>query len=551
MKKIFYISCCLLLISCYDDFDNTTEEIIEETPSTLVFTGLDGQVLNVPDLNAANYTLKVNDDIYPLDSDRFFLELNRVRKMNQSLELYKDGQLAAIAGGFLIENDVNYVSFNIMNDIFAEQIQAGSPRELDWADNIQFQLGANVSDVTGNSLTGSAEMQLSAYNTTDDLDHLPRLYMNSNGAHLLDDIELAFHINSMDDNGNKVLFDPSQSAIKVLNEKPDFDLYKWTAHAYHKLNADSSGAYSFDGSGFYVYAHAVPADIIESRIDLDNTPVSFAKLNLNASSIHSTANGKWMAIAEEGQSLEIELENPCADILQSWSSNADALTATSGLSLNNTFASMELNYEAIDCAGDNVTYPGLEVSYNNELNAFWVFRDNPVNRIIINCDESAELSSIDVETYEQGPFIEWTDAFNDELRTMSQCPDDGEGFAFVTINGISKKYAHFNVENADGVTKMASMDGQFRFKFNGDTAGSYIEQDVNIFINDPQFGPQGFAISCENSSLGCGIEYMNVTHYEEDGWLRVSMRGEIWAQTLTPPIADYYPIEAVFLTEIK
>ena len=107
----------------------------------------------------------------------------------------------------------------------------------------------------------------------------------------------------------------------------------------------------------------------------------------------------------------------------------------------------------------------------------------------------------------------------------------------------------FRLKKLMGRTSLIDPNNEMKIHFNGLSSGVYDEQSVHVFIDDEDFGPLGYSISCEQSAWGCGLDDFNVTHFESTGGiLRISFSGVMWMQTIEPPLAGNFPIEGVIVT---
>ena len=82
--------------------------------------------------------------------------------------------------------------------------------------------------------------------------------------------------------------------------------------------------------------------------------------------------------------------------------------------------------------------------------------------------------------------------------------------------------------------------------------GEYMDNEVNFFIEDEDFGDDGYKMNCENSTIGCGFDNINITHLRDmgDGLSRISFSGTLWMQTIDNPTAGNYPVEGQIITKL-
>ena len=131
---------------------------------------------------------------------------------------------------------------------------------------------------------------------------------------------------------------------------------------------------------------------------------------------------------------------------------------------------------------------------------------------------------------------------------LTECEELAEGYSYIQIEDDVKVYDAFFLEEAGERTILKSENEKVKFIFKGNAPGMYEEDEVNVLIDDEDFG---YYIKCENSPVGCGITEFNVTHYETNGGngstVRVSFSGTLWMQTVSPPVADFLDIKGVII----
>jgi len=136
------------------------------------------------------------------------------------------------------------------------------------------------------------------------------------------------------------------------------------------------------------------------------------------------------------------------------------------------------------------------------------------------------------------------------MTFLSNCQEYKEGYAYFKIEDETEVYQAFSYEydSTTETTTLISEEGNIRMKFSGDMERSYNTEEVNVFIDDENFGKDGYFIKCENAAIGCGFTMFNVTHFEDnEGLLRVSFEGKLWMQTIQNPTAGNYMIEGVIV----
>ena len=546
MKSWICILSTLLLFSCYEDYDNTSIEVIEEQPTTLVNGGVNGKVVNLNPVDYADYTLEINGDMFEIKDSFVFNYINGLSKEGQVINLVKDNVLQGMGYGFIKENDINYIEITRFPEASVVNTETGTPNEISIASDFKLVLDQNYTSTSGTPYSGSVEISNSYLNGAEYRNYLPRYVKTDGGGYVLDEIKSAFSIQLNDNQGMPVEVSASQSYIELIGQTGSFTLFKLIGNTLVELDMDNNSRFGYAGAGLYIYASKVPATLIESFLYSDEGNIAQARLNIAGINHYTTHDGVWIAALETGDVVDINLSGDCGIMVEDWTVDVSNYNSASGLKLNDNQHLLPLRLELIDCQEGLAQFPAI-LSRDQGVITKYVFRDGTVNAAIVSCNGASELAAGDALTGEKGAFIEWSNDLGDDLRYLGACSDYDQAFAYIVINGEPKLYDSFSLMKEGSSTILRSADDRFRLRFQGTEEGPYPTESVNLFINDDSFGSDGFSISCENSPLGCGIEYFNVTHFKDDDWFRVSLEGEIWAQTLDPPIAGYYPIKAVIM----
>jgi len=546
MKNWFCLLALIMLTSCYDDFDNSTTEVIEEKPRTIITTDINGKAIAPGIEDYSRLRLEFNGQSVPLKDSLFYFNASGLNKEGQLFYLYLDDRLYGLASFPLIENAVNYIEIGPAGTWQTEVISAGQDAELTLNSDVLLSIGSERVTAAGEPLSASATMEYLGFSDSESRTTLPDSYLDEDGRReRLEATDLAFMCRLSNGDGEEAYSAFGGSHIIIRNPVQNSHLYKVLGNgSLHRLEP-VDGRYSFDGNGFYIYATSVPAEMIESRMTYDNLPVPFARLELDGKPVYTTQSGQWIAQLEEGAVANAVVRNPCGDTVQEWLIDPSGFNRQTGLVLEEQNELAAVDIEVLGCQAGMIQ-PALILEHM-EGDQLMVFREEPIKVAFLACDASFGIRGFDLENGSKGPLLEWRTALDDIIRYLSACASDDTGFSYISIDGIEKRYEPFEVREMDGETVLESQDGRVLFRFDGTDEGVVNEESVNLYINDPGFGAEGFSISCQNSPLGCGIDYFNVTHYEDSGWFRVSFAGRIWAQTLQPAVASYYPIEGVIM----
>ena len=80
----------------------------------------------------------------------------------------------------------------------------------------------------------------------------------------------------------------------------------------------------------------------------------------------------------------------------------------------------------------------------------------------------------------------------------------------------------------------------------GPEKSHYESKDINIYINDPDFGTTGYYIKCEQSPIGCGFKdaVLHTTKIDGIEYLKLDLSGTLWLQKISTLQAGHFPIQA-------
>ena len=308
------------------------------------------------------------------------------------------------------------------------------------------------------------------------------------------------------------------------------------------------------GEGYYTFANYSPGVFVEGRVLKDGKPVAYQPMQWDLGSLSNricaTEQGRWIAVLPEKEEVGINLLNPCSESLQSESlqiNSTDITDETLIIEDNEHYQLMDLM--VLDCEGNIISAPNLNIG-NGESETQYAFSQGNPDLWIAVCDDFT-IEAIDESTGESGPQINWSTSIMDNPDVIAACEDLKDGYSFIKIRTEKEIFKPFTIEVEDNRTIIASQDGSVKFLFRGTEEGFYQENEVNVAINDPDFGDKGYFIQCENSSLGCGIDSFNVTHYNQDeGTFRVAFSGSLWMQTISPSVAGEFKIEGIIVIKL-
>lgn len=550
----FILLLSIVTIGCYKDADNTPPtQIIIETSEVFVNTSISGSVLDINGTVLKDYALRVNGEINSIPSDYFLLELEDLKKKGQTIHVFKDDAQIGIRTQLLVENDINHMEI-LQHDPYLQKTISESDTKIEFTKSLSAELsntrweGGYTGQVTVDyiHIDASNGMTPVGYTSLSDLaavDSKGGFYLSvktdtEDAIIAQSDNPIVLKTSSLDESVNSLFVFDRENEIWVLVKE-----------------ITSGDEVEILGEGYYTFANYTPGVFVEGKVLKEDKPVAYQPMDWDLTNLSNTfiatEKGRWIALLPEDESVEVNLLNPCDESLQTETLDIEVEDIQDqNLIIQNNSNYQSLNVSIVDCNGDEVGSPNLNVSQNEE-SVHYVFSSEYQDRWIAVCDEF-EIAAINEATGEMGPELSWSTDINGGLDVLTDCDELGEGYSFIKIREDEKVYKAFDVELEDGRTILKSQNGNVKFIFKGMEKGSYEVDEVNVLINDAEFGEKGYYIKCENSSNGCGINTFNVTHYESNasGMVRVAFSGNMWMQTLSPLVAGNWDVEGVIVIKL-
>ncbi|NNL93778.1 MAG: hypothetical protein HKO66_16160 [Saprospiraceae bacterium] len=556
-NSIYLLVFSMMFLGCYEDIDNSTSETVTEVPDTQIETGITGQILNINEANFANHTLEVNNQSYSLNNTSFYFHLDLAYKNGQLVFLKENNKIKGIANPLLIENDVNYLEISPFPNPELSNVHNNDLNQVSIAPSIAITLDQDaLLDADRTIISGSVELEHSYFNEDEVLNQIGKFAKHQDGSALVINPSLGFYIGALNNqditlNSNLTSLnlngtDFIDKALFVLNRFGDLELIQ--------DNLSNNNNISISSLGLYIVADYKPGVYMEGEILKTGHRVSYMPILNENNLIYSTSNGKWATYGEEENVVQLNILSPCKDQLEVSelsTGKVDAVNYTIELS-DDLDLVQNIKTTVVDCNGDAEVTQSINIKDGN--NSFiYVFNEAEINTWIPVCNNEFNIAGVNSSLDESGPSFLWSFDFEDDLTIVTSCEEYDNGFSYFVINGENQIYNAFDVVSDDESTSLKAMQNEVRIHFDGLVERQYNENEVRLFIEDPNFGNNGYAISCENSAFGCGISNFNVTHFEDNanGWFRAKFSGVIWAQTISPPVAGNYPIEGVILSRIR
>lgn len=555
MKKYLlpFLSILLIAVGCYEDADNTPPpRIIIETTEVIINTSISGAVVDQNGDFLEDYMLEVNDKINNIHSDYFFLELEDLKKKGQTIHVFKDNMKIGIHTHLLVENDINHMEI-LRHPAYQQKTITDINNELDYSKSLVadfssvkwengYEGNVNVDYV---AIEPSNKLTPVGYNTVSDL-----LAVDSRGG---------FYLSAYNEDGENII---AQNDFPILLKTSDLDEDINSLFVFNEENeiwvlvADFTSGDEVEilGEGYYTFANYTPGVFVEGVVKKEETPVAYQPMSWyltpQKNQICATEKGNWIALLPEQESVEINLLNPCHESVQTETLDvAMADINNQNLIVEESDNYQQLNFTVIDCNEEVVAAPNLNLT-NAGSSVQYVFSDDYPNRWIAVCDEFG-IAAVNQAEGESGPELDWSTEIDGNLDVLTDCSAYNQGFSFIRIREDEKIYGAFEMEVIGEKTVLKSQDEKVKFIFRGNQEGMYNVDEVNVLIDDEDFGDKGYYIKCENSVYGCGIDDFNVTHFQSgNGTIRATFSGTLWMQTLSPSVAGNFDVEGVIVIKL-
>lgn len=560
MKNLSIFSLIIIFVftSCYKDVDQPQElRTITEQPRTTGDSGLSGKVVLPNGDLLTDYSLVINGDSYTVENEYFYLELQNLKKQGQLIEVFQNGQLYAAAYPNILENDINQIEIQSLNDFTTINLEKET-NTVTMGSNIELTVNkADLINKNSNNLALNAELNFQVISDASVTGQMIQAAYNHEGQLVCVDAEQIILIDANESGENVGL-----ASEKLLNlqiaQSANKSLYSFNdEYGYWEFVTVITGApIVLDRLDHLAIGNHQPGLYVEGLVEENQRPISYIE-GMNSSSslsnkMRTTVSGRWAGFVIEGEALNQQLLNPCGlEINQRTFSTEEVIDNELTTQLNSNESLYNLHSQVFDCDGELIERPAVVLVQGDNNNQVYVFPDKTIDSWVSVCNIDFKVGGYDLNTGEQGPVLNWNSGITDSLEYISSCQKDQNGYSYIKIRDQIRTYDPFVTNIDNGKTTISSPSDNVRISFEGAMEGEYQVQDVNIYINDEMFGPDGYYISCESAEQGCGINDFYVSHFEEtaDGWLRASFSGVLWMQTIEPALAGNFPIEGVILTK--
>ncbi len=549
MKYILLLSSLTFFFAaCYQDDINepVVIDIIVDEPRTEMETGLMGVLRDANGDAISGYNLNINQDIYEVIGDAFFIEVKGAIKYGQLIEAYNQDRLIGLSYPYLVENDVNKIEVYPVDELLQRPLTNGV-NQLSVGEALDVTLDRN------DLLSQEEEVRFSSIALPQNLlrSYFGTIGYDTNGDELALVPTNGYVINVTKANNQLIGLDVAKT-IKLQAELGEQEAMFWyDAQRQYWLKLSSENQfYISTGFGYFMSATFKKGYYVESEVRVESGPVSFMKTEVDGLSSYTTMNGVYATIVGETET-ELSFLSPCNDSIGSVQiSGNGANQQRIEIQGAEQFITM-VNTEIVDCDGGSSVSPGIIIP-GTVSDEYYIFNEAVINHNIAVCNGYFDVAGYDYLTDGRGPSIAWQVTTEDDLGFLSHCNDDEGGFSYIMIRGDRKTYKAFTLEELDeNRYQLTSENGKVRIAFDDNGIGEYEAQQSNIYMKDEDFGADGYSINCENAAQGCNINDFYISHFERmnNGLFRVSFSGEVWMQTIRSLEYGDFPVAGVIIVK--
>jgi len=557
MRLTLLLLIILGLNSCYKDIENPTSEprvIVQEVPRSTYDTGILGTTSDANLGLISGYDLVINTQSYEVTNDNFFFEINNIKKSGQLIEINNQDKLMGLSYHYLLENDINKVRLQTLEG-FTEKLIEPGVNYLDNNESMGFEYEGTFIDIDGSEYSNDITLRAVEIIDQSILSTIASSGYLTDGTLVALYPETAYAIAFYSE--ERRLYNNNSTGSKILTNLPiGKALFVYHREFGYWLElTEENNEFLSDKLDHLVIADYKEAIYLEGTLEFNQQTISYANGmhsdDNDSYDFYSTESGRWAQVLPLSTTINSQILSPCGDIVSSSTNEITNNEFTLELNLNSSVNSIVLNQELIDCNGELQLQPGYIIT-DGENSSLYTFSDPTEEHRVIVCNESFSVAGYDFTEDSEGPFTEWKTSNANNISTLTSCSDFKDGYSYLKIRDEKEIYPAFTFESENGETTLSSVNENFSFRFKGEMSGSYENQQINVFMNDENFGKDGYKIDCDRNVIGCGMETFEVTHFDKsmDGWLRVSFAGSIFMQTIKNPEFGYFPVSGVILIKV-
>lgn len=528
-----------LLTSCYDNYDNSTEEEgpISE-PQVFGATNVSGVI----DAQAADYnSLLINGSSVSINQNYFRTDVAKASIQGQIIIAENNGNLTGIIQTPLVANDLNYCNLTTFS-LIEEEITSQLSLNLGNSDLITLN-NPTFQTENGDIVPGPIKLNYNHVTDTNIIQQMSNHVIGEDGNYYVLDAHKAIILDFKI--GTQQVYAKTGIDLNIILENNESIFYldensnRWKHWSIEKA---TDVLYRVLLIGDKIEANYIKGDVVYQA-----DPIKHQKLNITGNGMHTyytSKNGKWENFIATSNDPKIDLLDPCGTLIQEESVDFSSFNNYEIINAEESYLAND--FEVIDCDG-MITSEGVIKITTNSLSYFIPQNEGDATAWIPVCaGNTYNISAKDTNELEFGADISWIGNASN-LGVLSSCEDHRDGFAFIQIRGDREVYTMIDLESNSNTTIQLDDGNSLKLYIDGNERNNYVTEEVNIAINDAQFGNKGYFVSCLNSDQGCGIEYCEISHLRASGdqWDRVYFEGKLWMQTINPPTAGNFDVRGL------
>lgn len=526
VSKLILVLLGFQLIGCYENVDNTEQtEVLIELPQIITDAELSGRFEEVGGLLIdSDFELVIGDNVFSKSNGEFYVSLEKVNKINQLIKINIDNEIVSLANIPLIANELHTITLNPLEKVASltvseGNLSIGSERML-FSFSGDDALAQGNSEVIINNLTDHLGYSGVIDNTTRVvLSHIQTVLVQSDNPTSSSPVTATVDVTNLPTTGNVGIF-------KFDEVIGNWKLVKAVETSMETIELPLFGMLSI--------AEYVPCVVYEGDVKGNDLSLVYQKIEVNNPSLtngyahYSTYGGKYLAFFEkevESEITSLGCQSQSTTLLSIDSQDAKGQTMYFE---DGDYGGMLVKPLVFDCNGD--VGPSQYATLCKGENK--VALQNETAQIVTTC-ENVDLSLQTLLDDGTRFSLPWDASIQDSIIYLPTCAGYDQGYTYMSIRGEDRVYPVFTIDKIDGNTILRSSDDNIQLILRGQEMRTYSEEEVGIIVNNQVFGDSEFYANCGTSTLGCGLDYCQVTHADE-GWFRVSFGGRVWMQTVAP-----------------
>jgi len=547
-KALLLGSFVLILQACYKDIDRSITAEVERPTTVIVDADIHlDQISDGGNSMAANAAL-INGTSYQINTDSGLIEdVKNLNQRGQFIELFVDNTRVGAFQTTIIENQVNNLQATTLSPFKLEELSE------EWSDTDEFALEIitpSFTDQSGLDYQGRVYSERN-FSTEDSFnDGLITYAINKEGRRVVVDVSASFFLGFQDETGRDLSITSGELELNVGVDMAELywfskDERLWI-HASDIVSGQNTSKLKSDG--WFAIGTSHSAVYHRGNLELENTAIAKQALTVTSPHVNRTiftsSAGGYAFFYESEEETKLEFFTKSQVLLSHELKSAS--DSESELEIPSNFKDLHYlrgDFEVINCVGGMEDKKALTIQDLSGKQRSFVIPRNEVAWLPVDGDEFTLISGA-------GPELLWKRE-KGAIHYLTNCPDFKDGFSFLKIRDNTKVYPAFNANREMQKSILSSASNEVKFIVEASAKGSYEEEYINVGINDPSFGEQGYFVSCENAADGCGIDVCEISYFKEDGdeWNRIFFSGEIWMQTIDPPQAGNFEVEGYIISK--